>query len=28
VVDETEFVYWPESPDEPAETLDDIDRFL
>jgi circadian clock protein KaiB len=21
-------VYWPESPDEPAETLDDIDAFL
>jgi hypothetical protein len=27
-MDDTEFVYWPESPDEPAETLDDIDAFL
>jgi hypothetical protein len=25
---ETEFVYWPQSPDEPAETRDDIDAFL
>jgi hypothetical protein len=28
VKDDTEFVYWPQSPDEPAETLDDIDAFL
>ena len=27
-MDDTEFVYWPQSPDEPAETVDDIDAFL
>jgi circadian clock protein KaiB len=27
-MDDAEFVYWPESPDDPAVELDDIDAFL
>ena len=27
-MDDTEFMYWPQSPAEPAETDDDIDAFL